>query len=292
MSNQKTSEIQEVAIHNFGNISVTEKIMQWKGAKWRYTVSSNGDKSILAILSNTAGHLFVIPLAEEFRDAFTTVALSIPPVKVFSETAEGLKSLLDSEGIRTCHAIGHSNGGVYLQNLIARYPDLVDKVVFSHSLTSMDKNDAYTTNASEVKMYKFMRKILKALPVSALTFLMGKTVLKKLHLQSGQIDTKRLIALCKEDMKRMTKQDFLTMADCMEDFLFNHTFTSEPYLSNSENVLIIDSSTDRIANPMQRKQMLKLCPGAREYHFKNGGHLTLVNCRNEYFSVLHRFLEA
>jgi hypothetical protein len=42
MSNQKTSEIQEVAIHNFGNISVTEKIMQWKGAKWRYTVSGNG----------------------------------------------------------------------------------------------------------------------------------------------------------------------------------------------------------------------------------------------------------
>jgi hypothetical protein len=176
-------------------------------------------------------------------------------------------------------------------HLIARYPGLVDKVVFSHSLTSMYRNDAYTTNASEVKMYKFMRKILKTLPVSALTFLMGQTVLKKLNLQSGQADTKRLIALCKEDIKRITRQDLLTMADCMEDFLFNHTFTPEPYLSNPQNVLIIDSSTDRIANPMQRKQMLKLCPGAQEYHFKKGGHVTLVNCRNEYFSVLHHFLE-
>jgi pimeloyl-ACP methyl ester carboxylesterase len=292
MSDKKVSEIKKVATYNFGNISVTEKIMQWKGAEWRYTVSGNGDRFVLAILSNIAGHLFAIPLVEEFRDTFTTIALSVPPIKVFSETAEGLKLLLDSEGIHTCHAIGHSNGGVYLQNLTACYPGLVDKIVFSHSLTSMDRNDAYTTNASEVKMYKFMREILKVLPVSILTFVMGRTVLKKLRLQSGQVDTKRLIALCKEDMKRITKQDFLTMADCMEDFLFNHIFTPDPYLSNPQNVLIIDSSTDRIANPMQRKQMLKLCPGAREYHFKNGGHLTLVNCRDEYFSLLHCFWEV
>lgn len=40
------------------------------------------------------------------------------------------------------------------------------------------------------------------------------------------------------------------MADCMEDFLFNHTFTSESYISAPQNVLIVDSPTDKLANPM------------------------------------------
>ena len=137
-----TKNTDVVAEHVFGNITATEKIMKWKNTRWRYTVSGNGDKFVLAILSNTTGHLLALPLAEEFRDTFTSIALSVPPMKSFAETAEGLKLLLGGEGVDTCHAIGHSNGGVHLQNLIARYPGVVDKVVFSHSLTSMNREDA------------------------------------------------------------------------------------------------------------------------------------------------------
>jgi pimeloyl-ACP methyl ester carboxylesterase len=285
-----TADVTVVATHEFGNITAVENVMKRDGASWRYTVSGNGDKFAVMILSNTTGHLFALPLAEEFRDSFTTIALSVPPMKSFVDTAEGLKLLLESEGVNSCNAIGHSNGGVYLQNLIARYPGLVDKVVFSHSLTSMTENDAYTTNASEVKIYRLMRKMLRVLPVSILTFAMARMVFTKLYLQSGETDTERLIALCKEDMRGVKKQDFIMMADCMEDFLFNHTFTSEPYISAPQNVLIVDSPTDKLANPIQRAQMLRLCPGAKEYHFQSGGHVTMVNCRDEYITVLKDFL--
>ncbi|GHV31686.1 hypothetical protein FACS18949_00740 [Clostridia bacterium] len=284
-----TADVTVVAAYKFGNITAIEKVMKRDGALWRYTVSGSGDKFAVMILSNTTGHLFALPLAEEFRDTFTTIALSVPPMKSFANTAEGLKLLLEGEGVNSCNAIGHSNGGVYLQNLIARYPGLVDKIVFSHSLTSMAENDAYTTNASEVKIYRLMRKMLRVLPVSVLTFAMARMVLTKLYLQSGKADTKRLIALCKEDMQSVKKQDFIMMADCMEDFLFNHTFTSEPYISAPQNVLVVDSPTDKLANPMQRAQMLRLCPGAKEYHFDKGGHVTMVNCRDEYVSVLKDF---
>lgn len=283
------SIIVNVKTHSFGNITAQEKIMEWQGVKWRYTVSGHGDQFILAILSNMTGHLLGLPLAEEFRDTHKTIALSVPPTKSFSDTSEGLKQLLDFEKIDACHVIGHSNGGVYLQNLIAHHPEIVDKIVFSHSLTSMEKNDVFTTNASEIKTYKVMRKMLKVLPVTVLTFAMSRMVLSKLYLQSGQQDTKRLVALCKEDIKGLTKQDFITMADCMEDFLHNHTFTSEHYIKKPQDVLVVDSPTDKVVNPLQRAQMLKLCPGAREHHFEEGGHITLVKCRNEYFSLLRDF---
>ncbi len=281
-----------VATHEFGNITATEKLMSWNNIQWRYTISGHGNKYLLAILSNTTGHLLALPLAEEFRNTYTTIALSDPPIHTFAETAEGLKTLLEAEAVDCCDVIGQSNGGVYLQNLIAHYPERVGKIVFSHSLTSMDKNDAYTINASEVKVYKLMRRMLKVLPVSVLTFAMGRMVLPKLYLQSGKADTDRMIALCKEDMKRLTKQDFLTMADCMEDFLFNYTFSSKPYSLKPQDILIVDSPTDNIANPMQREQMLKLCPGAQEYHFQSGGHVTIINCQDEYFSLLHEFFKA
>ena len=281
-----------VTTHKFAHFTATEKVFSWRGTLWRYTVSGKGRKFLLAILGNTTGHLLALPLAEEFRDTYTTIALSPPPIKSFAETTEGLKAVLDAEGITVCDAIGQSNGGVHLQSLINRYLGVIEKVVFSHSMTSMDKNDAYTTNASEVKVYKIMRRMLKILPVSVLSFAMGHMVLPKISLKSGAADTKRLVALCKEDMRRLTKQDFLTLAERMEDFLFHYTFAPKPYRANPQNVLIVDSSTDNLANPMQRAQMLKLCPGAQEYHFKTGGHLTIVNCRDEYFAMLHRFLKG
>jgi hypothetical protein len=55
------------------------------------------------------------------------------------------------------------------------------------------------------------------------------------------------------------------------------------------DILIVDSETDNLANPMQRKEMLELCPNANEYHFKTGGHVTIINCREEYFLLLHKF---
>lgn len=274
---------------NFANFTSTEKVLDVNGNKWRYMVSGRGERYILAILSNYTGHLVGLPLAEEFRDEFTTISLSVPAVSSFAETAVGIKAILNAEQVEKCNVIGHSNGGVYLQNFIKQYPNNIEKIVFSHSLTSMSQDDVNSINASEVKIYKKMRIILKVLPVSVLTFALGRMVFPKLKLQSGRGDTDKLIALCKADIKKVTKQEFYTKADCMEEFLFHYTFSSEPYAFRPQDILIVDSKNDKIANSMQRKEMLRLCPGANEYHFETGGHVTLVNCTKEYFSILHKF---
>ncbi|MDR1986633.1 MAG: alpha/beta hydrolase [Treponema sp.] len=80
------------------------------------------------------------------------------------------------------------------------------------------------------------------------------------------------------------------MASCMEDFLYNYVFTTEPYINKPNDILIIDSPTDNLANPQQRAEMRRLCPGAREYQFKKGGHLTLIKCQKEYFNIIKNFL--
>lgn len=109
--------------------------------------------------------------------------------------------------------------------------------------------------------------------------------------EEGEAATERMRNICKAELEKITKQDLLTIPECMEDFLFHYTFTDEPYKHKPEKVLIIDSETDKVANPMQRAKMLKLCPKAKEYHFKSGGNLTLVHCQDEYFNVLADFWE-
>lgn len=275
--------------YNLGKLDVKEKSIEIDNVEWKYTVSGNGNKMVLAILANTTGHLLALPLAENFSLSHTIVALSVPPISTFSKTADGLKALLDFENISSCDAIGQSNGGVYIQSLVSKYPEYIDKIVFSHSLTSMDKNDAYTINASELKVYKKIKTILKICPVSFLIFALQKLFVPKIHLVSGNEATIKLKHLCKSDLKKLTKQDFLTMSRCMEDFLYNYTFDSTPYSIKPDKILIIDSESDKLANPMQRQEMLRLCPNAKEYHFKSGGHVTVLNCQEEYFSILEKF---
>jgi pimeloyl-ACP methyl ester carboxylesterase len=284
-------DIKMAETYKFGDLTVYEKTFVKNNVEWRYTISGNGKKTLLAILSNFAGHLLAIPFAEELMETYRVIALSVPPVQRFSETADGLKDILDFENIISCDVIGHSNGGVHLQNLISKYPQGINKIIFSHSLTSMGKNDAFTVNASEVKVYKTMRRVLKIFPASVLAFGLLSAVNGALYLKSGKKDTKKLKILVRDCMKKYGKKEFLVMADCMEDFIFNYTFTAEYYANKSDDILIIDSPTDHLANPKQRAAMRQLCPGAREYKFKKGGHLTLIKYRQEYINVLKNFLD-
>lgn len=278
------------AHYDFNGFEVEEKIMEREGSRWTYTVSGHGKKYLLAIVANMGGHLLGLALSEEFKEEYTTICLSCPPLHFFEQAIDGLKALLDAEGIEHCDAIGHSNGGVYLQGIIKKYPGTIEKVVFSHSLTSMSPEDVYTINKSEWNVYKMMRMALKILPVSVFSGKLVKMVLtENFYLKAGKDATEKLKTMVRGTMKKITKQDMYTMADCMEDFLFHYTFSPESYKENPENVLIIDSPTDHVANPMQRAEMLRLCPGAQEYHFSKGGHVTIINCRDEYFLVLHRF---
>ncbi|MDR0568776.1 MAG: alpha/beta hydrolase [Spirochaetaceae bacterium] len=283
-------EVKTAESYTFGDLMVYEKTFERNSVEWRYTISGNGKKTLFAILSNFAGHLLAIPFAEELMETYRVIALSVPPVQRFSETAEGLKDILDIENITSCDVIGHSNGGVHFQNLISKYPQRINKIVFSHSFTSMDKNDAFTINASEIKVYKTMRRILKVFPASVLSFGLLAAANGALYLKSGKKDTKKLKVLVRDYMKKYSKKDFLDMAVCMEDFIFHYTFTTQYYANKPDNILIIDSPTDNLANPQQRAEMRRLCPGAREYQFKKGGHITLIKCRQEYISILKNFL--
>lgn len=225
-----------------------------------------------------------------FSDLYTVISLSVPPLPQFSLSGIGLAALLAGENVNTCDAIGHSNGGVHIQNLVHHAPDMVDKIVFSHSLTSQTPDDVCTVNDTEIALYKKLKMLLKVLPASVILSAMGGTIANKLNLNAGEIYTKTMRDQCKSELKLLDKKDILTIVRCMEDFLYHHTFNSAEYKYRASRVLLLTSPTDTIVNPRQKESMRQLCPGACEYSFRAGGHTTMVGCPDEYYHVVRSFL--
>jgi pimeloyl-ACP methyl ester carboxylesterase len=257
---------------------------------WRYSVSGNGKKHLLALMINVAGHVFALPLAETVHEHYVVIALSVPPLPRFALSGEGLAAILRHEDVRCCDAIGHSNGGVHIQNLIRHDPNVVNKVIFSHSLTSLSQNDVHTVNDTEARFYRLAKAVMKVMPLSVLVNALGGKMMKKLKLESSEKYTEAMRALCREELNLLTKVDLLGIIRCMEDFLQNHTFQNDWYRARPGKVLLLNSPTDKLVNPRQKEAMRKLCPGAREYQFSRGGHTPMVEYPEEYFRVVKEFL--
>lgn len=281
--------IKEIRTDWYGTFNCTVKELNIGKQVWRYSVSGNGEKVLLALMGNVVGHYFALPLAEALKDQYKVIALSVPPLPEFSLSASGLASILEHENVIRCHAIGHSNGGVHIQNLVHYRPDLVDKIIFSHSLTSMSEEDAYKINDTEVEFYRKAKFAMKIIPTTILLNAIGGKFAGKIQLNAGSNYTKALRERIKTEIKSLNKTDILTIINCMEDFLFNHTFTSEDYKVRTNGVLLLNSPTDKLVNSRQKAAMRQLCPGAKEYVFEKGGHIPMIAYPKEYYSVVKDF---
>lgn len=276
---------------DYGAFRSTIKEMRIGKQVWRYSVSGSGSKVLLALLGNVVGHYFALPLAEALNNQYRVVALSVPPLPQFSLSSTGLAMIIENENITCCHAIGHSNGGVHIQNLVHNRPELVDKIIFSHSLTSLSEQDVYTVNDTEVNFYRKAKVAMKILPAFILLNAMGGQLASKIQLKTGSNYTVALREQIKADIKLLTKKDIITIISCMEDFLFHYTFSSDDYRSRKDRVLLLNSPSDKMVNPKQKAAMRKLCPGAIEYVFERGGHTPMVKYPEEYYGVVREFLE-
>lgn len=195
---------------------------------------------------------------------------------------------MEHEKFVCCDAIGHSNGSVHIQNLIKNYPQMVDKVVFSHSLTSMSKEDAYEVNDTELGFYKKAKFIIKILPLSLVVNVLGGKFAKGISINSGKEYSRNAQERMKEDLKLLSKKDIIMIINCMEDFIYNHTFSSDDY--SNKSVLLLNSPTDKLVNEKQKIAMRKLCPNAEEYSFEKGGHTPMLSNAKEYYSIVRNFL--
>ena len=109
--------------------SIPEK--SWE--KWRYRVFGAGVQTFLGIpggeLVNDLGFEFALAIGEARRVVYP----AYPRASSIEELADGLRAILDAEGIGQVAILGASFGGAVAQIFVRRYPDRVSELILSNT---------------------------------------------------------------------------------------------------------------------------------------------------------------
>lgn len=254
---------------------------------WSYAVCGNGKKDLLMIMSNFAGEFISLPIAEQLQKDYRIITLSIPSNADYNKGIEGLYTILKKENVEKIDAYGHSMGASHIQGLIQKYPDIVGKVIFSHSTTVRSLDDVNHLNARDLKAANLMIKLMPIMPLFIIKKIMGGKFKKHLTLSTPEA-TKELNMLFRESFNKVTKTDFLNMVLGMKDFMENALFSADEF--ENKKILIIDSENDKLVSKEQQDEMYKLCPNASYRRFKTGGHITMFTQFEETLKVIRLFL--
>ena len=82
---------------DYGSFQTRIKELKIGNDTWRYSISGQGKKLLLALLSNIGGHYFALPLVEKMQTSHTVIALSVPPLQKFELSAQGLSTIIKHE---------------------------------------------------------------------------------------------------------------------------------------------------------------------------------------------------
>ncbi len=204
------------------------------------------------------------------------------PVEIdsMSDLADGIKGILDHEGIQSVYVVGGSYGGMLAQVFTHRHPDTVSRLVLSHTYPPVSKRARSVEPAMRMIRVLPMFIVKKMLRDRMIGILPPKPS-AELLLVAAQIretvDT------------RLTRQAALSTFMRMMDF-DQQTFTPSDLVDWQGKTLIILAEDDPTTPESLRKSLLDLYPGARLHLFKGSGHATAILESEEYIRVIEEFL--
>ena len=106
----------------------------FQGRKLKYLSSGDGIKTLVflhrALVRPDMWFYPIFELEKKFR---IIAPLFVPQMMGAQEAADFIRSILKQENISKATFIGHSYGGGVAQYFAKKYPDLLDKLVLSHT---------------------------------------------------------------------------------------------------------------------------------------------------------------
>jgi pimeloyl-ACP methyl ester carboxylesterase len=246
----------------------------------KYISSGEGEKTLVflhgALVRPDMWFFPILELEKKFR---IIAPLFLPQMMGAQEAADFVRSILKQEYISKAVIIGYSYGGGVAQYLAEKYPEMVDKLVLSHTgITGREGTNAQIERT---------RKVIRLLP-----FLLTKKKLKDRIEFAPTSDWNDLHkAYFLEINATLTKPLFMDYLASMHRFVDEtKDFPVDERNWNGETVLL-GTRSDRDAFE-HFDNLMKLYPNSESYIFyDSGGHHMLFLFPEKYSRVLSRFLE-
>jgi pimeloyl-ACP methyl ester carboxylesterase len=253
------------------------------GITWEYLTSGNpaGQPLLLftGALSTAESSWRTLTLLDQAK--YRLICPSYPPeMDTMSGLADGIAALLAQLEVQSTYVVGGSYGGMLAQVFTRRHPDLVSKLVLSHTYPPVSARAHRVTPA--MRMFKVLpmflvKKMLRDRMIGILPSKPSPELLLVAAQVRETVDT------------RLTRQAALNTFYRMMDF-DNQAFSPADMDGWPGKTLIMLASDDPTTPESLRKALLDLYPGARLHLFKGSGHATSILESNEYIQVLESFL--
>jgi len=256
--------------------AIPEKIL----GEWRYRVFGAGDRAFLAIpggeLVNDLGFEFALAIAQ----THSVIYPAYPRASSIGELSEGLRAVLDAEGIGQVAILGASFGGAVAQVFVRRYPDRVRELILSNTGVPL----GHLARPVGITYW-----IVKAMPWRLTSRLLRKPLLGTID-QSGTDHAFWADYLDELFASRLTKADVLSNIRVQYDYHRRFHFTPEDLKNWPGRVLIAESDSD-VIGPRRRQALRETYPCARVHTFHNAGHAPMFTRYGEYLEMVNSFLK-
>jgi len=251
------------------------------GTNWEYISCGRGEESLVFLAGGLGiGEAWFQPIMA-FENEYRVITPTYPPTTTIAQLVDGLKGILESEGIHQAHLLGTSMGGMVAQCFVRKYPEGMGKLILGNTIVP---------NKTYAEQLKKKSRMLSFVPLWVLRTLAKRPISRHL---SAVPKTERefwrtyfneLISL------HWTKESLSTKNQCIIDFAQNHVFTPDDLVGWRGKILILESDDDQAIDAPKREAIKATYPQAQIHTFHNAGHIPALTRREEYISVIRKFL--
>jgi pimeloyl-ACP methyl ester carboxylesterase len=252
------------------------------GIRWEYLTSGEATWQPLLLLPGglgTAESAWRTITALEKGKYFLICPGYPPEVNTMRLLADGIVVILKREEVGSAYVLGGSYGGMVAQVIVHRHPDLVEKLVLSHTYPP-EKSRARSVESSLRLIRRLPMFVLRRLLRAQMAGILPANPSPELLLVAAQIhetvDT------------RMTRQAALSTYQRMIEY-DQQEFTPADLDNWQGKTLIILAEDDPTTPEYLRKELFDLYPGAKKHLFKGGSHATPILESEEYIKVVEDF---
>lgn len=204
-----------------------------------------------------------------------------PEVDSMTGLADGLAEILHLERIQSTNVVGGSYGGMLAQVFTHRHPDLVSRLVLSHT---------YPPVARRAKSVAPALRLFRLLPLPMVKKMLRQRMTGILP-PSPSPELLLIAAQVREAVDtRLTRQAALSTYLRMMDF-DRQAYTPSDLAGWSGKTLIMLAEDDPTTPEALREELTALYPQAQVHLFKGSGHATSILESGEYIQLINEFLK-
>lgn len=251
------------------------------GRDWRYISCGAGKEPLLILPGGTKNPDSMFRIIQLLEPEFRIVSPSYPAVNSMAGIVEGVRRIMEDEGIPRTNVYGASFGGYVAQCFVYLHPELSAKAILSNTMAPGD----YQRTAS---VQTIMMQLLSLLPERLLNYLIY--IKNRPLLDVPEAERAFWEALMKEAFTcRFKKADALALNEAVVDFIKNYRFRAESNSQFDGKMLIIESGHDKAFNLKAREKLKATYPGAQVYTFSDAGHTPMMRDPVRYASIIRDF---